>query len=96
LIDRNSLWDKWYIPERDLYVKKKPPPKFRYRNTQSGVTLPKTIVDNYHLTEEDELHLMETEEGVVLTPFNPRFAEWAKAYDLTNRKYKNVLKALVK
>jgi hypothetical protein len=53
-------------------------------------------VDNYHLTEGDELHLMETEEGVVLTPFNPRFAEWAKAYDRTNRKYKNALKALAK
>jgi antitoxin MazE len=61
-----------------------------------GITLPKTIVDNYHLTEGDELHLVETEEGVVLTPFNPKFAEWAKAYERTNRKYKDVLKALAK
>jgi len=61
-----------------------------------GITLPKTIVDNYHLTEGDELHLVETEGGVVLTPFNPKFAEWAKAYERTNRKYKNVLKALAK
>jgi len=38
---------------------------------QSRDYLAKTIVDNYHLTEGDELHLMETEEGVVLTPFNP-------------------------
>ncbi len=61
-----------------------------------GITLPKTIVDNYHLTEGDELHLVETEEGVVLTPFNPKFAEWAKAYERTNRKYRNVLKVLAK
>ena len=59
-----------------------------------GITLPKTIVDNYHLTEGDELHLIEMEEGVVLTPFNPTFAEWAKAYERTNRKYRNTLKSL--
>ena len=61
-----------------------------------GITLPKTIVDNYHLIEGDELHLVETEEGVVLTPFNLKFAEWAKAYERTNRKYRNVLKVLAK
>lgn len=61
-----------------------------------GITLPKTIVDNYHLDEGDELHLLETEDGVVLTPFNPQFAEWAKAYERTNRKFRNTLKALAK
>lgn len=96
MTDRNSLWDKWYIPERDLYVKKKPPPKSRYRNTQPGVTLPKTMVDKHHLTEGDELHLMETEGGIVPTPFNPSFAEWARAYDRTDRKNRNVLKAPAK
>ena len=61
-----------------------------------GITLPKTIVDNYHHNEGDELHLVEIDEGVVLTPFNPKFAEWAKAYERTNRKYRNTLKALAK
>jgi len=61
-----------------------------------GITLPKTIVENYHLTEGDELHLVETDEGVVLTPFSPNFAKWAKSYERTNRKYKNTLKALAK
>ncbi len=61
-----------------------------------GITLSKTIVDNYHLTEGDELYLVETGQGIVLTPFNPEFAEWAKAYERTNRKYRNALKALAK
>ena len=61
-----------------------------------GITLPKTIVDNYHLSEGDELHLVETKDGVVLTPFNPKFAEWAKAYERTNRKYRNALKTLAR
>ena len=61
-----------------------------------GITLPKTIVDNFHLAEGDELHLLETDDGVVLSPFNPTFAAWARAYERTNRKYRNTLKALAK
>ena len=61
-----------------------------------GITLPRTVVANYHLNEGDELHLIETDEGVVLTPFNPEFAEWAKAFEHTNKRFRNTLKALAK
>ena len=61
-----------------------------------GITLPKTVIDNLHLTEGDELHLVETDGGVMITPFNPKFADWAKAYERTNKKYRNTLKALAK
>ncbi len=61
-----------------------------------GITLPKTIVDNYRLSAGDELHLVETNEGVVLTPFDPKFEQWAKAYERSNKKYRNTLKALAK
>lgn len=61
-----------------------------------GITLPKTIVKNYHLNEGDELNLVETGEGVVLTPFHPKFAEWAKAYERTNKRYRNTLNDLAK
>jgi putative addiction module antidote len=61
-----------------------------------GITLPKTIVENYRLSVGDELHLVETEDGVVLTPFDPKFQEWAKAYDKTNKRYRNTLKALAR
>ncbi len=59
-----------------------------------GITLPKTIVENYHLNEGDELHLIETGEGIVLTPFNPKFVEWARAYERTNSRFRNALNAL--
>jgi antitoxin MazE len=59
-----------------------------------GITLPKTIVDNYHLNEGDDLHFVETDEGVILTPFNPKFAEWATAYERTNKRFRNALKTL--
>ncbi len=61
-----------------------------------GITLPRTVIDNLHLSEGDELHLVETDEGVIITPFNPKFADWAKAYERTNKKYRNTLKALAK
>ncbi len=61
-----------------------------------GITLPKTIVENYHLNEGDELHLVETGEGIVLTPFNPKFAEWARAYERTNSRFRNALNALAR
>jgi antitoxin MazE len=61
-----------------------------------GITLPKTVIDNYHLNEGDELHIVETDEGVVLTPFNPEFSAWAEAYKRTNKKFRNTLHALGK
>lgn len=61
-----------------------------------GITLPKTIVENYRLSVGDELHLVETDDGVVLTLFDPKFETWAKAYDKTNKRYRNALKALAK
>lgn len=61
-----------------------------------GITLPKTIVENFHLNEGDELHLVETGEGVVLTPFSPQFSEWARAYERSNKRFRNTLNALAK
>ena len=57
-----------------------------------GVTLPKTDNENYHLNEGDELHIVETDEGVVLTPFNPEFTAWFEAYERTNKKFRNTLR----
>jgi len=61
-----------------------------------GVTLPKTVVENFSLNEGDELHLIETNEGIMLTPFDPQFAEWAKIYEKANRRYRNTLRALAR
>lgn len=61
-----------------------------------GITLPRAIVESYHLNEGDELHLIETGDGLILTPFDPTFTEWAKAYEKTNKRYRNTLRALAK
>lgn len=59
-----------------------------------GITLPKSLVANLHLQEGEEVNLVETSEGLLLTPYNPEFGKWAQAYEKTNRKYRNTLKRL--
>jgi antitoxin MazE len=61
-----------------------------------GITPPKTVVENYHLHEGDELHILETKEGVVLTQYDPKFAEWAESFEKLDRRYRNTLKALAR
>ena len=61
-----------------------------------GITLPKAIVEQYHLNEGDEIHFVETEDGLLLTPFDPAFADWALAYEKTNKRFRNTLRALAK
>jgi len=61
-----------------------------------GITLPRTIIENYHLEEGVELHIIETKDGIMLTPFDPKFAKWAESYQNTNKRYRNTLKQLAK
>jgi putative addiction module antidote len=61
-----------------------------------GITLPKAVVENLHLSEGDQLSLVETQDGLFLTPFNPEFAAWARAYERTNKRFRNTLKALAR
>jgi antitoxin component of MazEF toxin-antitoxin module len=61
-----------------------------------GIALPTTIVENYRLSIGDELYPVEREEGVVVTPIDPKFQKWARAYERTNKRYRFTLKALAK
>ena len=61
-----------------------------------GITIPKSILDSYHIADGDELYLVETQDGLMLTPYDPKFEAWVKAYDGTNRRYKNTLRELSK
>jgi antitoxin MazE len=52
------------------------------------------IVEKYHLTADDELHLVETDKGILLTPFNPVLSVWTEGYRWTNKRFRNTLRAL--
>lgn len=70
--------------------------KLRKVGNSFGLTLPKELLEKYQLVEGVELHIIEQKDGFTLTPFDPEFAEWVDAFEKTNKKYKNTLKALSK
>jgi putative addiction module antidote len=70
--------------------------KIRKVGNALGLTLPKSLVERLHLQEGDELQAIVTEEGVVLTPFDPNFEEAMKAFEKVRRSYRNTLRELAK
>jgi putative addiction module antidote len=61
-----------------------------------GITIPRSVLDSYHIEDGDDLYLVETQDGLMLTPYDPKFSAWAKAYESTNKRYKNTLRELAK
>jgi len=59
-----------------------------------GTTLPKDMLDRLRVQPGDEMFVVETDEGVLLTPFDPTFDEAMKHYDRFSRKYRNALREL--
>jgi len=61
-----------------------------------GVIFPKKILDELRVTEGDSLYAIESEDGVILTSYDPDFDKMMMAYDNFSKKYRNTLKALSK
>jgi putative addiction module antidote len=61
-----------------------------------GATLPKDMADRLHVQAGDEVFIVETEHGVLLTPYDPDFQQAMKAYERTASKYRNALRELAK
>ena len=61
-----------------------------------GVLIPKEIVEQHHLKEGDCLHLIETDEGFTLTPYDPDFTKVMAAYEKFSTRYRNALKELAR
>lgn len=70
--------------------------KLRKVGNSFGFTIPKELIEKYNLKEGEKLHVIEKKDGFTITPFNPEFENWAKAFDRTNKKYKNTLRELSK
>lgn len=61
-----------------------------------GATLPKDMAERLHVQAGDEVFIVETEQGVLLTPYDPNFQKAMKAYERTASKYRNALRELAK
>jgi antitoxin MazE len=62
----------------------------------AGATIPKAMLERYRLAEGDRVHLVETEDGILITPFDPDFADAMAAYGEGARRYRNALRELAK
>jgi len=61
-----------------------------------GATIPKELSDRYHLNKGDEIFVMETERGILLTPYDPDFEKAMAVYQKGAKKYVNALDELAK
>jgi putative addiction module antidote len=59
-----------------------------------GTTLPREMVERLKVQPGDELFAVETEDGILLTPYDPDFERSMKLYERFGRKYRNALREL--
>ncbi len=57
-------------------------------------TLPKDMADRLNVKPGDKMYAVETERGVLLTPYDPAFGEALEAFTEIRRQYRNALKRL--
>jgi putative addiction module antidote len=62
----------------------------------AGATIPKAMLERYRLAEGDRVHLVETEAGILITPFDPTFAEAMSVYEEGAKEYRNAMRELAK
>lgn len=70
--------------------------KLRQAGGSVSATLPKEMVERLHLASGDRVLAVETEKGILLTPYNPNVE---KALEIAARaagKYRNALRELAK
>ncbi|HYU30759.1 MAG TPA: AbrB/MazE/SpoVT family DNA-binding domain-containing protein [Thermoanaerobaculia bacterium] len=57
-------------------------------------TLPKEMVDRLQVGPGDRMFAIETEKGLLLTPYDPDFHDAMQAFAEVRRQYRNTLKKL--
>lgn len=61
-----------------------------------GATLPKEMADRLHLAAGDRVLAIETEQGILLTPYDPTTERAMAIAARVARKYRNALRELAK
>lgn len=70
--------------------------KIRKIGNSMGLILPKEVVDQLRVGEDDTVHYVVDSDGLHVTPFDPDFDAAMEAFEQTRRKYRNALRALAK
>jgi putative addiction module antidote len=61
-----------------------------------ATVLPKNMLDHFHLEAGDEVYVVETGDGLLITPFDPAFADAMTAYARGAKTFRNALRKLAK
>lgn len=61
-----------------------------------GGTLPKEVTERLNVGEGDKLFVVEREDGILLTPFDPDFAEAMEQFDEIRREFRNAFRELAR
>ena len=62
--------------------------------SSTGVVLPKELLEKLRVGKGDLLHVVETPNGIELTPYNPEFAKQMAVAEQVMRSDRDVLKKL--
>jgi putative addiction module antidote len=64
--------------------------------TSTGVVIPKEMLNRMKLSRGDKLHVVETPEGYLLTPYDPAVAAQVEAGREFMKEYRETFKVLAK
>jgi putative addiction module antidote len=70
--------------------------KIRKIGNSVGLILPKEVVEQLRVGEDDTVHYVVDSDGLHVTPFDPDFDAAMEAFEQTRRKYRNALRSLAK
>lgn len=59
-----------------------------------SVTIPREMTARFRIEAGDQVFAIETDHGILLTPYDPTFAKAMAAYDSVARRYRNALASL--
>lgn len=70
--------------------------KIRRSGGSLSATLPKEYAEHFHLAEGDRAFVVQTDRGILITPYDPDFEKAMKVYKRGARKYRDALRELAK
>ncbi len=70
--------------------------KLKAVGNSTGVILPKEILAKLHVEKGDNLYVVETADGIELTPYDPEFERQMETARIIAKKRRSVLRELAK
>ena len=61
-----------------------------------ATVLPKSMLERFHLEAGDDVFVVETDKGLLVTPFDPDFEEAMEIYSRGAKKFRNAMRELAK